>query len=82
MTREIFDTLGPLSDDQIAYPIQGLETSLSYTMACVRENFRMNPVFTMPLWRRVGYPSGVNIGDHHVPEGVSFSHITTKIMEC
>lgn len=42
-----------------------------YTMACVKENFRLNPVFTMPLWRRVGFPGGVDIGKHHIPQGVS-----------
>lgn len=40
-------------------------------MACVRENFRMNPVFTMPLWRRVGAPGGAKIGEFDVPHGVS-----------
>jgi benzoate 4-monooxygenase len=71
-TKEIHDSLGPLGIDQISYPIQGLEASLEYTMACVRENFRLNPVFTMPLWRRVGFTGGVNIGKHHIPQGVSF----------
>lgn len=70
--KEIWDSLGPLEIDQVSYPIQGLEASLNYTMACVRENFRLNPVFTMPLWRRVGYPGGVDIGNHHIPQGVSF----------
>ncbi|KAJ0420507.1 cytochrome P450 [Aspergillus carlsbadensis] len=69
--REINQTLDPLREDQIAYPITGLEASLGFTMACVRENFRLNPVFTMPLWRRVGYPTGVEIGQHHIPYGTS-----------
>lgn len=70
MVDEIESTLPPLSDDQIAYPIQGLESSLSYLMACVRENFRINPVFTMPLWCRVGRPDGLEIGEYHIPYGV------------
>lgn len=70
--KEIQSNLGTLRGNQIAYPILGLEASLRYTMACVRENFRINPVFTMHLWRRVGHPGGVNIGDHHIPQGVSF----------
>lgn len=70
--EEIHATLGPLPKDQTAYPITGLEASLDYTMACVRENFRLSPVFTMPLWRRVGYPTGVDIGEHHIPHGVGF----------
>ncbi|PLB42242.1 cytochrome P450 [Aspergillus candidus] len=71
MYEEIHTVLGPLREDQIAYPITGLEASLRYTMACVRENFRLNPVFTMPLWRRVGYPTGVDIGEHHIPHDTS-----------
>jgi len=67
---EVESTLPPLANDQIAYPIQGLESSLSYLMACVRENFRINPVFTMPLWRRVGRPGGLEIGKYHIPYGV------------
>ncbi|KAL4878787.1 cytochrome P450 [Aspergillus karnatakaensis] len=69
--REITTTLPPLSDDQVAYPISGLEASLPYTMACVRENFRANPVFTMPLWRQVGYPAGIEIGARHIPRGTN-----------
>ncbi|KAL4915980.1 cytochrome P450 [Aspergillus aurantiobrunneus] len=38
---------------------------------CAKENFRANPVFTMPLWRRVGYPGGFDIGGHHIPQGTS-----------
>ena len=69
---EIESTLPPLAENQIAYPIQGLELSLNYLMACVRENFRINPVFTMPLWRRVGRPDGLQIGEHYIPHGVGF----------
>lgn len=69
--EEISTVLGPLPNDNIAYQIQGLEASLPYTMACVRENLRMNPVFTMPLWRRVHSQSGTQIGEYHVPHGVS-----------
>ncbi|RDW65769.1 putative Cytochrome P450 [Aspergillus mulundensis] len=68
---EIESTLGPLAKDQTSYPIAGLEASLKYTMACVRENFRINPVFTMPLWRKVGYPAGLDIGEHHIPYGTN-----------
>ncbi|KAL4749004.1 hypothetical protein BDW72DRAFT_205134 [Aspergillus terricola var. indicus] len=64
---EIESTLGPLKKDQTSYSIAGLESTLKYTMACVRENFRMNPVFTMPLWRRVGYSHVLEIDGHHIP---------------
>lgn len=69
--EEIQAVLGPLPGDRTAYPITGIEASLGYTMACVRENFRLNPVFTMPLWRRVGHAGGVQIGKHHIPHDVS-----------
>ncbi|KAL1860965.1 hypothetical protein Plec18167_003752 [Paecilomyces lecythidis] len=68
---EVSGTLGPLPPDQIAYKIQGLEASLPYTMACVRENFRLNPVFTMPLWRRVHYPQGLQFGEFDIPRGTN-----------
>ena len=71
LREEIHTVLGPLRKNQTAYPITGLEASLPYTMACIRENFRLKPVFTMPLWRRVGYPAGVDIGEHHIPHDVS-----------
>jgi benzoate 4-monooxygenase len=69
--REISETCGPLGQDQISYPIGGLEATLQYTMACISENFRMNPVFTMNLWRRVHSREGAVIAGHHVPYGVS-----------
>ncbi|KAL3459361.1 cytochrome P450 [Aspergillus heterothallicus] len=68
---EIDDKLGPLREGQISYPITGLEASLPYTMACVRENFRMNPVFSMPLWRTVRHPGGVDIAGGNVPYGTN-----------
>ncbi|KAL4808168.1 cytochrome P450 [Aspergillus unguis] len=68
---EIRTVLGPLNENQISYPISGLEASLPYTMACVRENFRINPVFTMPLWRKVGYPGGLDIAGTTVPMGTN-----------
>ncbi|KAJ5774601.1 Cytochrome P450 E-class group I [Penicillium paradoxum] len=71
VAAEISSILQPLQNEDIAYPIRGLEASLPYTMACVRENFRMNPVFTMPLWRCVGSPGGTKIGEFDVPYGTS-----------
>ncbi|KAL4932004.1 cytochrome P450 [Aspergillus undulatus] len=68
---EIFTTLDPLPPDTISYPISGLEASLPYTMACVQENFRINPVFTMPLWRKIEYPSGLEFGEHKIPHGTN-----------
>lgn len=72
--QELSSVLKPLQKDQIAHPIRGLEASLPFTMACIRENFRINPVFTMPLWRHVHSPGGADIADIHVPYGVSAMH--------
>ncbi|KAI1483473.1 putative cytochrome P450 [Daldinia eschscholtzii] len=71
--KEIRDTLGDLPDDRISYPIKGLESSLSYTAACIQESFRISPVFTMCLWRRVLNPEGVNIDGCHIPQNTNLA---------
>lgn len=53
------------------YCIAGLEASLPYLGACIKENFRLNPVFTMPLWRRVPFSGGLSIGGVEVPPEVT-----------
>lgn len=68
---EIRDTLGDLPDDKISYPIKGLESSLNYTGVCIQESFRISPVFTMCLWRRVLNPGGVDIDGYNIPQNVS-----------
>lgn len=75
---EIKSTLPPLSDDKTAYSIQGLESSLSYLMTCVRENIRINPVSTMSLGRRVGRLGGLDIEDYHIPHGVCLPYSCQK----
>lgn len=57
----------------VAYPVNGLEQKLPYTMACIQENFRINAVFTMPLTRQINAKTGVNIDGHLIPAGVSGS---------
>ncbi|QYT00078.1 hypothetical protein H0G86_007182 [Trichoderma simmonsii] len=57
--------------EQGAYPYTGLEAKLPYTTACMRENFRHTPVFTMPLTRKVMSESGTVIAGTQVPAGVS-----------
>lgn len=66
-----------LSDD-LSYAIEGLEQSLPYTMACLQENFRINPVFTMPLPRKVAIPGGMDIDGHAVPQNVSIYPLSTR----
>lgn len=55
------------------YEYSGLESKLTYTMACIRENFRKTPVFTMPLPRVVAQKRGTEISGSHIPEGVSLA---------
>ncbi|KAH6699707.1 putative cytochrome P450 [Leptodontidium sp. 2 PMI_412] len=71
VVQEVDETLGPLPRGKIAYPVKGLDARLTYLSACIRENFRINPVFSMNLWRRVHSVDGVQIGDHMVPHGTN-----------
>lgn len=51
-------------------PYAALEKDIPYTMACVHENFRINPVFTMPLPRKIMTPGGFTIQGQQVPQKV------------
>ena len=67
----------PLSDQEdrcksIA-PFSGLEQQLPYMNSCVREAFRVSPVFSMPLPRTIVESSGMEIDGYHVPQGVSYT---------
>lgn len=68
---EIDENLPPLTAGQSSYSVADVETSLPYLRQCIRENFRITPVFTMPLARRVTAPEGVTISGRHIPHGVS-----------
>ncbi|WKT51676.1 Cytochrome P450, E-class, group I [Fusarium oxysporum f. sp. vasinfectum] len=46
---------------------KALEKDLPYTMACIYENFRINPVFTMPLPRKILTPGGLVIQGCQIP---------------
>ncbi|KAG7125195.1 Cytochrome monooxygenase like protein [Verticillium longisporum] len=69
-TREVSDSLPPLDDDRPAYSVTQVGTHLPYLRACVRENFRLTPVFSMPLERRVTEPEGVFISGRHIQQGM------------
>ena len=68
--EEIDAKLPPLSEEVPAYSVTDVETHLPYLRQCVRENFRVTPVFTMPLARRVMAPEGVMIAGEHIKQGV------------
>lgn len=69
---EIDAQLPPLSDDRRAFSLAEVENSLPYLRQCIKENFRITPVFTMPLARRVINLDGVTIGGEHIPYGVCY----------
>lgn len=56
---------------QAAYSVTEADAALPYLKLCIRENFRLTPVFTMPLARRVMAAEGVVVGGEHFPQGVS-----------
>lgn len=68
---EIDSNLPVLQPNESAYSVTMAETSLPYLRSCMKENFRITPVFTMPLASRVMMPGGVTIAGHHIPQGVS-----------
>lgn len=70
LTHELVSQLSPFQEagSEVAY--SGLESKLPYSMACIKENFRITPVFTMPLPRLVTSPSGVDISGYHIPRDV------------
>lgn len=71
LTKELVAGLpwnNPEAESIPAY--SGLEAQLPYATACIRENFRISPVFTMPLPRTVCDPNGAVINGIHVPQGV------------
>lgn len=73
LEHEVAGNLNPLSDTtKPAYSVAEIDASLPFLKKCMRENFRITPVFTMPLARRVLAPEGVMIGGQHIPQGVSF----------
>lgn len=69
LTEEIEQEL-PALDSSAAHPYTGLENKLPFTMACIRENFRCTPVFTMPLTRTVTKAEGMEIDGEFIPCGV------------
>ncbi|KAF4873150.1 Cytochrome P450 monooxygenase gsfF [Colletotrichum siamense] len=57
--------------EKAAYSVTEVENSLPFLRACVKENFRQTPVFTMPLARRVTAPEGIVVAGRHIKQGTS-----------
>lgn len=68
---EIDANLPILKPDESAYSVTSAEMSLPYLRNCIKENFRITPVFTMPLARRLLVPEGLTIAGNYIPYGVS-----------
>ncbi|EDP89834.1 hypothetical protein HBH56_212230 [Parastagonospora nodorum] len=60
-------------EDRTVYSFAEVETSFPYLKQCIKENFRITPVFTMPLARRVLAHEGVTIAGEHIPVGTSIA---------
>ncbi|OGM48525.1 benzoate 4-monooxygenase cytochrome P450 [Aspergillus bombycis] len=73
LVEEINGRLPRLDEGTAAYSIADVEASLPFLRNCMRENFRITPVFTMPLARRVMAPEGVVIAGHYFPQGTSIA---------
>jgi cytochrome P450 len=67
LTDELDRELPLLGETEVPYAMSQLEKTLVYEMACVRENFRLTPVFTMTLPRVVTNLGGIEIDGSHVP---------------
>ncbi|KAJ5669589.1 hypothetical protein N7462_010659 [Penicillium macrosclerotiorum] len=70
---EITKNLPVLDKNEKAYSVTLVESSLPYLKNCVKENFRLTPVFTMPLARRVLMPDGLTVAGKHIPHATSIA---------
>lgn len=68
---EIKDKFLSLTTDSKALSLSDVECRLPYLRACVKENFRITPAFSMPLARYVTENETVLNGEE-IPRGVSF----------
>ncbi|KAH7010076.1 cytochrome P450 [Ilyonectria destructans] len=76
VVAEIDQNLSHITDE--INPSDDLEQNLPYIMACIQENFRIAPVFTMPLARKVITEGGIEIDGHLVPRNTtvfSLNHV-------
>lgn len=71
LVAELDEKLPTLLPSEMSHSITVLEASVPYLRNCIKENFRINPVFTMPLARRIIAPEGVVIDGEHIKQGVS-----------
>lgn len=75
---EIDSSLPSLNSEKVAYSHADVEASLPYLRQSIRENFRITPVFTMPLARRITAAEGITIAGRHIKQGVSPRFISSR----
>ncbi|KAK3624134.1 hypothetical protein LTR56_021167 [Elasticomyces elasticus] len=68
---EIDERLPALKPEQAAYSMVGLEEKLDFVNACIRENYRKDPVATFNMTRVP--PKDAFVDGHHVPAGTQCS---------
>ncbi|KAF5589958.1 cytochrome P450 monooxygenase [Fusarium pseudocircinatum] len=66
VTQELDSNFSNNTGRAISY--EALEKDLPYTWACILENLRINPVFTMPLPRMIMTPGGLVIQRQRIPQ--------------
>ncbi|KAH8820178.1 cytochrome P450 [Xylogone sp. PMI_703] len=76
LTAELQANLSLYEDGGKQVSYAGIKSKLPYTMACIKENFRITAVFNMPLPRLVTDPKGVDISGYHIPQGTSVSMVS------
>jgi cytochrome P450 len=69
-SAEIEQNLSPMTSNHMAYPFSSVEQHLPYLRSCIRESFRITPVFTMALERRV-VDDDMYLNGQKIPKGVS-----------
>ncbi|KAJ4246880.1 hypothetical protein NW762_013432 [Fusarium torreyae] len=69
VVKEIDERLPNMGPQDNPYTSSAVESNLPFLRNCVKENFRINPVFTMPLERKVTEDQGVTLDGQLFPKG-------------
>jgi hypothetical protein len=82
MVTEIDGQLSSEPESSEIFEYAGLESKLPYTLACMREGFRITPIGAHLLPREVINAEGIQIGDERIPQGVNCpSYLPIKYLD-